>query len=77
MGAAARGFPSHESVSLGAGGAAVTAAVGGWSQDECGLAQRFVTDRPPLPQPSEAEVGVPGAGLGSVLCGSIDGDGVV
>ena len=49
----------------------------GWSQDECGLAQRFVTDRPPLPQPSEAEVGVPGAGLGSVLCGSIDGDGVV
>ena len=36
-----------------------------------------VTDRPPLPQPSEAEVGVPGAGLGSVLCGSIDGDGVV
>lgn len=51
--------------------------LGGWSQDECGLPRRFVTDRPPLPQPSEAEVGVPGAGLGSVLCGSIDGDGVV
>ncbi|DAA33781.1 TPA: alpha 1,2-mannosidase-like, partial [Bos taurus] len=49
--------------------------LGGWSQDECGLPRRFVTDRPPLPQPSEAEVGVPGAGLGSVLCGSIDGDG--
>lgn len=51
--------------------------LGGWSQDECGLPRRFVTDRPPLPQPSAAEVGVPGAGLGSVLCGSIDGDGLV
>lgn len=50
--------------------------LGGWSQDECALPQRFVTDRPPLPQTSEAEVGVPGAGLDSVLCGSIDGDGV-
>ncbi|ELR62708.1 UDP-N-acetylhexosamine pyrophosphorylase-like protein 1 [Bos mutus] len=29
--------------------------LGGWSQDECGLPRRFVTDRPPLPQPSEAE----------------------
>ena len=39
--------------------------------------RRSVADRPPLPQPSEAEGGVPGAGLGSVLCGSISGAGVV
>ena len=37
MGAAARGLSIHESVSLGAGGVAVSAAAGRWRQEERGL----------------------------------------